>query len=842
MVDQDIEPVRWPEFRVTGVLRLTLSTWFSLLCVLPALGAGAARAQDQPSLEGMGRLVNLRLYPSESVLDGHEARQTITAIATDVNGVEWDVTEQASLEFKTRNVARRDADGRIYGLANGGTAVDVDFGPVSTSGTVIVKNLAGRRSLSFVRDVVPVLTRGGCAGSNCHGSVRGKNGFKLSLFGFEPEADYEAITTAGEGRRVNFETPEQSLILLKPTFTIAHGGGVRFEKQSPEYETLLEWLKQNAPFERESPQRIASLHVYPDERVLVGINSTQQLVATASFEDGTREDATLKVQYSTGNDRVAEVSKRGRLIATGPGETTVMVRMLGKAVAVRVAVVEDPPMADYPEVARNNFIDEFVFSKLERLNIIPSQLSTDEEFVRRVYLDTIGLLPTIEEARSFLTSEDPHKRAALIDELLERQEFNDVWAINFSDIFRIRSGTMAQGTRRGHRWIRQALVSRKPYDQLAREMVTGQGMLYWDGAPNFYAIGSQNEPPDTYAVNVSQTLLGVRLECAKCHNHPFERWSQDDFWGFTAFFSRIKQKEVYFANEMSIFLKQRGEVLHPNTKEPVKPKFLDGAVVEEKQDEDIREELADWITDPKNPWFARTAVNRIWKYYMGRGLVEPVDDFRVTNPAGNPELLDALEAYFIEHEFGLRAPIRAILNSRTYQLSSEANETNRGDEINHSRYYIRRLGAEHILDAVSQSTGVPDKFPGYPPGVRAMEIPEGSPSYFLKVLGRAEGADKIQERDLAVDLSQILHLINGDTLQKKIGSEKGVLRHWLADKTVSDSEVLDRIYLATLSRYPTTDESEYVATLINESPDERAGIFEDVYWSIFNSNEFFFNH
>lgn len=816
-------------------------TYSRVLCLLLVVAGGSAWAQE-PSFEGMVRLVSLRIYPPVIELDGKGASQTLTVVATDANGVEWDVTGSSSLRLQNPSLSRVSDDGTLYGLANGETAMVATVGPTSAKATVIVRNISAGRSLSFVRDVVPVLTRSGCAGSNCHGSVRGKNGFKLSLFGYEPSADYAAITTANEGRRVNFTAPDKSLILQKPTFTIPHGGGVRFKVDSPEYDILHEWLRQEAPYEREVSPKIASLDAYPDERILVGVGSMQQLVVTAEFDDGSKEDATGKVQYSSGNDGVVKIGPRGRLIATGPGETAVMVRMLGKAVAVRVAVVEDPPMKDYPDVPRENFIDEFVFSKLERLNIIPSPLSSDEEFLRRVYLDTVGLLPTLEEAREFLRSEAPDKRAVLIDELLERDEFNDVWAINFNQVFRIRGGSMAQGIRRGHRWIRQAIASRKPFDQMAREMVTGQGMLYWDGAAKFYAIGSQNEPPDTHAVNVSQTLLGVRLECAKCHNHPFERWSQDDFWGFTAFFSRIRQKEVYAANEMSIYLKQEGQVLHPKTDLPVKPKFLDGPVVEEAPDKDVRKELAEWITGPKNPWFAPTAVNRIWKYYMGRGIVEPVDDFRVTNPPANPELLEALAAHFVEHGFNLRATIRVILNSRTYQLASEANESNQGDDINHSRYYIKRLGAEQLSDAVSQATGVPAKFPGYPLGVRAMEIPDGSPSYFLKVLGREALAEKIQDRDLALDLAQVLHLINGDTLVQKTRSEQGFLHRWLADEGVTDTELLDRVYLVSLSRSPRPTESEYVAKLLHETPTDRRGVFEDVYWSIFNSNEFFFNH
>ena len=819
----------WPMRRSDG--------WLSWGATALALGL-VCLAAPSPAADGqaaMARVVDLSVYPADIVLDGRDAGQTVVVMAEDANGVEWDLTDQAALRLRDGDIARLDEGPTLVvrSLGDGTTRLVATYGGLSTQATVRVRNAGLSPDLSFVRDIVPLMTRGGCAGSNCHGSVRGKNGFKLSLFGFEPEADYQAITVASEGRRVDLKAPESSLLLLKPTFSIPHGGGVRFEVGSHDYSLLLEWLNQRAPYEQEQSPTITSLEVFPEERILVGEKSRQQLVVTASYSDGSREDATRKVQYSTGNDAVVGVEDGGGLVATGPGETAVMVRMLGKAVAVRVAVVADPPMTDYPEPPRHNFIDELAFSKLRKLNIIPSPLSSDEEFLRRVYLDTVAVLPTVAEAEEFLTSSDSNKRADLIDRLLERPEFNDVWAMNFNQVFRVRGGSMAQGVRRGHRWIREVLASHTPYDQMVREMVTGQGTLYWDGVAKFYAIGSQNEPPETFAVNVSQTLLGVRLECAKCHNHPFERWSQDDFYGFSAFFTRLRQKEVYQANEMTIFLKPEGEVLHPKTKKPVAPKFLDGAVLEVAPGDDVREQLAEWITDRRNPWFARALVNRVWKHYTGRAFVEPVDDFRVTNPPSNPELLDALADYFVEHEFRIRELVRAILNSRTYQLSSDANETNRGDIINYSRYYIKRLDAEQLADAVSQSTGVPENYGGYPTGTRAMEIPEGSPSYFLRVLGRSEAGEAIRERDLQIDLAQALHLINGNTIHDKVKSEEGALRKWLQDESVSDGELLQRVYLSTLSRFPKAHETSYVDKLLANDGAQRGEVFEDVYWSIF---------
>ena len=698
--------------------------------------------------------------------------------------------------------------------------------------------------LSFVKDIVPIFTKSGCANSNCHGSIRGQAGFKLSLFGYEPDLDYEAIVRAQDGRRIDRSDPAKSLILLKPTFSIPHGGGERFQVGSLEYDAILNWISDGATYDSAGSPRLRSIRVAPEEVTLVGLGSKQQLSVSGTYTDGSTEDLTHKVQFSANDESVLEVNSNGEIRAKRAGETAIMVRTLGKAVAARVAVIETSPMKNYPEVARNNFIDELIFSKLKRVNIVPSPLSTDREFVRRVYLDTVGLLPTLDESSRFLESKDPQKRAKLIDGLIERPEFAEVWATRFSDLLRV--GLLDQRSKGGrvmYSWLRQAMLEDMPFNRFATELITASGNLYFNPTANFYYITEFSEP-ENIATNVSQVFLGVRIECARCHNHPWEKWTQEDFWGFAAFFGRMGIKDTYANDESEVTLKPVGEVISPKTKKRADPKYLDGPVETERLDEDVREKLAKWITSPQNPWFARAIVNRIFKYYMGRGIVEPLDDFRVTNPPTNEALLDALAKDFVENGYRLKHTIRLVLNSRAYQLSSAPNETNREDFLNYSRYYVRRLLAEELIDSMTEVTGIPERIPGYMLGTRAMTIPQGAPTYFLQTFGRLKAREVICERDNSPDVAQAMHLISGQTIQNQITGKGGTLDRWLADSSLTDQEITSRLFMATLVRPPQEREVTQVLTSIHSGRGGdglRRQAFEDVLWSIFNSKAFIFN-
>jgi hypothetical protein len=698
--------------------------------------------------------------------------------------------------------------------------------------------------LSFVKDIVPIFTKSGCANSNCHGSIRGQAGFKLSLFGYEPDLDYDAIVKAQDGRRINRSDPAKSLILIKPTFSTPHGGGERFKVGSLEYDAILQWISDGATYDSAGSPRLSTIRVTPEELTLVGLNARQQLSVAGTYTDGTTEDLTRKVQYTANDESVLDISPNGEIRAKRAGETAIMVRTLGKAVAARVAVIETPTAADYPQVARNNLIDELIFSKLKRVNIIPSALSSDSEFLRRVYLDNLGLLPTIEESARFLESADPQKRAKLVDELIERPEFAELWATKFSDLLRV--GLLDQRSKGGrlmYSWLRKAMMEDKPYNQFATELITSSGNLYFNPASNFYYITEFSEP-ENIATNVSQVFLGVRIECARCHNHPWEKWTQEDFWGFAAFFGRMGVKDTYENDESEITLKPAGEVISPKTKKRVDAKYLDGALETERPDEDIREKLAAWITSPQNPWFARAAVNRVFKHYMGRGIVEPLDDFRVTNPPTNEALLDALAKDFIANGYRLKHTIRLILNSRAYQLSSVPNDSNRADSLNYSHYYVRRLLAEELIDSMSEVTGVPERIPGYMLGTRAMAVPQGAPTYFLQTFGRLKAREIICERDNSPDVAQAMHMISGQTIQHQITGKAGTLDRWLADATLTDEEITRRLFMATLVHPPKEREvAQVLASLHTGNPgvEARRQVFEDVLWSIFNSKAFLFN-
>ena len=790
--------------------------------------------------------VSLQLYPPEVRVHAGES-QTVLLIATDSEGVTREVTAEAKWSSSQPASAAMTNSRTLSALKQGTGELVATFDGATAKAPVEV--LPERRhELSFINDIVPIFTKADCANSNCHGSVRGQKGFKLSLFGSDPQLDYDAITKNSDGRRLDRNDPSKSLVLVKPTMQVAHGGGLRFKVGSPEYKLMLDWLTKGASFDAPGQARLRKLSVYPPEYRLTGIGTTLQLVAVGEYSDGSVRDLTSVVRFSSNVAAIASVTSAGSVKAEMPGETAIMARTMGQAAAVPVLVVKDRPMPNYPAVLQTNFIDKHVFAKLKRINVIPSGLSTDEEFVRRVYLDTVGHTPTIEEVTAFLNSTRPDKRAVLIDQLLERPERADTWAMRFADMYR--AGYNEAGQKGGGaygRWFRDQVKKDVPYDEMVRQMLVSQGRHDFEGISNFYFV-SREITPEESGTNVSQLLLGLQIECARCHNHPFEKWSQDDFYGFAAFFARVSRKDMYLNNHNGTYLKETGELLHPKTQKPVTPKYLDGDLEPARPNEDVREKLAQWVTNPRNPYFARATVNRVWKFFMGRGLVEPVDDFRVTNPSTNEPLLEALAAEFVKNGYSLKHLERQILNSRTYQLSSVTNETNREDQVNYSHFLVRRLMSEQVIDSMSAVTGIPEKFPSMPLGKRAMSIPVlpfTKPHYMMKVFGRNDLREVICERDTKPSVAQVMHLVSGDTMQRQITTPGGNLDGWLEDTTLSDRDIVSRLYLAALSRKPQPDE---IATALQPletgvvTKEARRRAFEDLTWAIFNSKEFLFHH
>lgn len=791
------------------------------------------------------KTVKVDMYPPEVRLHAG-ASQSLLVVATDDEGVAREVTAEAKLTAADTRVAKADAL-VLKGTAAGQTRLTATFDGVSAE--VPVEVMPERaHELSFINDIVPIFTRADCANSNCHGSVRGQKGFKLSLFGSDPELDHEAITKLGDGRRIDRGTPAASLVLKKPTMQVPHGGGLRFKVGSADYNAMLEWLQKGAPFDAPGQARLRTLTVYPKEWRMVGLGSTVRLIAVGEYNDGSVRDLTPVVRFSSNVAAIASVSPAGVVKADGVGETAIMARTLGRAAAAPVLVVKDRPLRDYPRVAESGYIDKHVFAKLRRVNVIPSDLSTDEEFLRRVYLDTVGMVPTREETLAFMNSHDPAKREHVIDALLERPERADVWAMRFADMYR--AGYNEAGQKGGGaytRWFRDQVRKDVPYDEMVRKLLVSQGRHDFEGISNFYFV-SREITPEESGVNVSQLLLGLQIECARCHNHPFEKWTQNDFYGFAAFFARVSRKDMYLNNHNGTYLKETGEVIQPKTKQVMVPKYLDGDYEREKPGEDVRYKLAQWVTKPTNPYFARATVNRVWKFFMGRGIVEPVDDFRVTNPPSNEALLQALADDFVKSGYSLKKLERRILMSRTYQLSSVPNATNRSDQLNYSHFLVRRLMAEQIVDSMTQVTGVAEKFPSMPVGQRAMSIavlPYTKPHYMMKVFGRNELREVICERDTKPSIPQVMHLVSGDTMQRQVSAKGGNLDAWLAEPNTHNEDIVSRIYLGALTRNPTAEETQAALAPIAQKPGDaavRRRAFEDLLWAVFNSKEFLFHH
>jgi hypothetical protein len=712
------------------------------------------------------------------------------------------------------------------------------------------------QSISFRNDVMAVLSRAGCNQGACHGNQNGKNGFKLSLRGQDPEFDLLALTRDTFSRRTDTTRPAESLILRKATATVAHEGGKRFGIESPEYSILYRWVADGARPDPSGAPRLTGLAVTPGEQVLVEPADTVKLCVRASFSDGSTRDVTGLAVYETAS-LVARVGGDGIVQRQSAGETAILVRYLDRQETVRLAFVPARPGFVWREQSEANYIDHHVFARLRLLRMLPSDLCSDTVFLRRVYLDTLGLLPTADEARQFLGDTRSDKRSRLIDELLQRPEFADFWALKWSDLLRNEEKVLdRKGVQVFHDWVRRCLAEGKPLNEFARELVASRGSTYEQPAANYYRA---LRDPQTRAEATAQVFLGIRLQCARCHNHPFDRWTQEDYHSLAAFFPRVQYRIVEnnrrdrfdkheFDGDQIVYQDRDSEVTHPRTNALLKPRFPGAATPDFAPDADRLQALANWIARPDNPFFARAQVNRIWYHLLGRGIVEPNDDFRASNPPVNPALLDALSKDFAEHHFDLRHLVRTILNSRTYQLSAVPNDTNREDESNFSHALVHPLQAEQLLDAVAQVTGVPSKFPGFPDGVRAVQLPgvktarepRRGPSEmekFLTTFGKPERSLSCEcERSDDTTLAQAFQLITGDLLNRKLGEPDNRLGRLLGEGR-SDVEIIDELYLAALCRPPSDRERQQALAIVHRAKDRRAAL-EDVAWGLLNAKEF----
>ena len=668
----------------------------------------------------------------------------------------------------------------------------------------------------------------------------------LSLFGYDPKGDYHRLTREQSGRRLNLAVPEDSLLLTKSIGAVPHTGGKLFEKDHPFYATMLEWIKDGANYDPDDVALPVKIEVEPKQFVLEGEQKKVPLTVKATYSDGTDRDVTSLSAFTTSNDNSVGIDEStGVATSKNRGEGFLMARFHTFTEGTQAIVIPDNLKYTRPQLPENNYVDKHVHEKLHKLRIVPSELATDEVFARRVYLDIVGLLPTEEELKTFLNDKNPKKRSVLIDQLLDRKEFTEIWVMKWAELLQIRTtGNNAndvtyKAALLWYNWLRDQVAENRPFNEIVYDLLSARGGTHDVPATNYYKAES-----DVMKIteNVAQVFMGTRIQCAQCHNHPFDRWTMDDYFGFASFFTQVKRKRGEDPMEQIIY-DGSGSIKHPVTGQNAEPKFLGGEQVEVKN-QTRREAVAKWLTTPGNPWFARNTANIVWSHFFGIGIVDPVDDVRISNPATNPELLDDLGKKFTEYNFDMKKLVRDICNSRTYQLSTRTNATNESDNTNFSHARIRRLRAEVLLDTLAQVTETPNKFRGLPLGSRAVNIADGNTStYFLTTFGRATRKTVCScEVKMEPNLSQALHLLNGDAVHNRI--QRGRVNQTMQKEGKKPDEIIKSLYLKTLSRPPTDVELSGLNNALSaaKEPVETTQILEDIFWALLNAKEYLFNH
>ncbi len=805
------------------------------------------------------RAADLKLLPGDIVLTGPHARQQLLAVQ-DANGkIVADQTKAAKYTSSNDKIAAVDAAGNVQAVGDGEATITATHDGQTATVAVKVEKTKDDVRWNFRNHVIPMFTRIGCNSGSCHGALAGKGGLKLSLRGYDPETDYFVLTRQALGRRVDTVEPTKSLLLRKPTLAVSHGGGQKLEVGSLDYQMLADWIATGAAAPPANTPRIQRLEVFPANAVLKPKDKLH-LVVRAWYSDGHSEDVTRWAKFSSSEDLVATVDADGKVSVAGYGETAISVLFSNLVAANRIASPLpnqlDPQL--FAKAPRSNYIDEHVLRKLESLNIPPSAMASDTEFIRRVYLDAAGILPSPEEVRKFVADKSPNKRAELIDKLLERPEFVDYWAYKWSDLLLINTRRLPQpAVWSFYSFVRRSVADNKPWDRFARDIVTAKGNTLDNGAANYFVL-HKDVTDLTEATSV--TFLGMSITCCRCHNHPLEKWTQDQYWSMANLFSRVGLKNGDRAGDVSVFTQPDGDVPHLRRGVPMPPTPLDGKPLPLDSATDRREYFADWLTAADNPYFAHALVNRVWRNFMGRGLVEAEDDLRQTNPPTNPELFDALAKDFVAHKYDVKNLIRTILNSATYQRSSKPLAGNESDDRFYSHYLIRRLSAEVILDAYSQVTGVPtpftqvgssapggsSKYEGYPLGTRALQLPDSLVvSQFLDAFGRPERGQTCScERQQDSSVGQALHVNNGKTLNDKIRAADSRVGTFVKTK-LGDEETVRQLFELALCREPNAAELMHFKTLLAEATADtqtsRREALEDLFWGVLSSKEFLFN-
>ncbi len=783
----------------------------------------------------------LRIFPERIDIHPLTASQRVVVTLTDARGVTSDVTSEANVTLENANLARWQS-GSLAPLASGSTRLVVNHAGLSATADVKIARGAETAAPSFQNEVVPVLMRYGCSAGGCHGATRGKDGFRLSLFGYDPDADHFRLTREFVNRRVNVALPEDSLLLKKSAGTVPHGGGKKLTPSDPNFDLLRDWIAAGAPKSPADEAHMSSVSVYPSDLTLDAAGQSHRLVVMGAFTDDSQRDVTHLSILESSDDSIASVTREGVVTSHRRGEVFISVRLPAFISGVRVDVVpgQQPPAT----LAQGwNFIDDAVYARLSKLRMTPAEVCSDDDFVRRVFIDTIGLLPTLAEYEQFQNDAHHDKRARLVDTLLARPEFTDLWTMKWGERLQARSIVSAsashqKATVRYTAWLHQQIQNETPMNEVIHRLVAAKGTWIEDPETNFY----RERDPKLLMENMAQLFLGARIQCAQCHNHPFDRWTQNDYYGMVAFFARTQKKSCEDMMDVLVYEAPSGETSHPVTQKQVAPKFLGGALAT-TTDRERRTILADWLTAPDNRLVARNLANIYWQHFFGVGIIDPVDDARVSNPPSNSELLDALAARLVAVDFKPRTFIRDILLSRTYQHSSVENENNRADTRNFSHSYPRRILAEVLWDCLTQATGYyDDGFYFERPGTRAVQIGDGGiTTTFLSTFGRSKRETPCTcEVKSQPTLSQALNLINGSSITHCIERGKN-LPAWTAQQK-DPQQVIRNLYLTSLSRLPSESETAAFADTIQKHAGGPKIALQDIFWAVLNSNEFIFNH
>ncbi len=813
-----------------------------LVGALPVVG------QPPPSRIETVKAIGLTIEPVQVTLTHGEDQQRLLVTGKLADGSLRDLGKQAQFVSANPDIAQVNAHGIVTPKAVGQTVIRVAAGSSREVAVQVKANT--KRPVSFANDVMPILARAGCNSGACHGAAAGKKGFKISLRGYDPATDYQTLTRGADGRRLNFQDPSRSLLVLKPTGQVAHEGGKRFDRTSPYAKTLQRWIAEGAPSDLATAPKLAGLEVTPSFRSFSTPGLDQPLLVTARFSDGSTRDVTGDARYSSSNEMAAEVNDDGLVKLAAKGEAAVMVRYGHLMALSNLVVLQHDPNFAWTKPPENNYIDRLVHDKLKKMQILPSDLCTDEQFLRRVYYDVIGLPPAPAEIRAFLADKRPDKRARVIDALLDRPEHAEFWALKWGDLFKLRFEQMRDQTWGMYRWLRDSIAANKPYDRFVREIVAAEGSCAENPPANFYRVF--NNPNDASEA-VAQVFFGVRLLCAKCHDHPFEKWVQTDYYGWSAFFSQVGRKPSGRRDDLVIYRTEvAAQATHSTTGASLTPKFLDAAAVKVEANQNARALVADWMTKQDNAFLARAAVNRFWSHLFGRGIIDPVDDIRSSNPPSNGPLLDALTKDFVDHHFDVRHILRTILNSRTYQRSARTNKTNAADLVNFSHALPRRLSAEQVLDTLSQATGIRENFRSRfgegtvalpAGGVRAGQLPDRQlTAELLDIFGRPRGESSCAcERSEDVSMTVALHLINGQSLARRLADPGSSLAKLVNIPKITDAQMIEESYLMVLCRLPNATE---MATMQRHfaAAASKMQAAQDAMWVLFNTKEFLFNH